>query len=85
MIKYAKELGDVLRTFNTDEYIRFINKNRELYEPYVYAIFIRNKDNKRWLLGTMAKMIMNRTDMSEETRDRAKKILADMNWSEEII
>ena len=33
----------------------------------------------------MAKMIMNRTDMSEETRDRAKKILADMNWSEEII
>ena len=85
MVKYAIDLGNVLRTFNTDEFIRFIKKNRERYEPNAYAIFMQNKSNKKWLLGTMAKMVMQRTDMNEETRDRAKKILADLDWSEEII
>lgn len=78
---YAIDLGNVLRTFNTDKFIRFINRNRKLYEPNVYLKFMRNKDNKRWLLEKMAKMVMSRTDMNEETRDKAKKILADLEAS----
>lgn len=84
MIEYANELGDVLRTFDTDKLIKFIEENKEHYRPQMYQIFLMNKDNKQFLLGCMAKMIMNRTDMDAGTRKRAKAILKELNWDTKI-
>lgn len=84
MIEYAKELGDVLRTFDTNKFVKFIKKNKSLYSLKARAIFLKNRKNKRFLLGCMAKIVMARTDMDEQTKARAKEILAEMNWSENI-
>lgn len=84
MIKYAKELGDVLRTFDTNKFVKFIKKNKSLYNLKARAIFLIKRKDKRFLLGCMAKIVMDRTDMDEQTKARAKEILAEMNWSENI-
>lgn len=82
MNEYARKLGEVLKTFNPQRMRKFINANRKLYYKTALGFFDNYDD--QWLLGTMAKMIMNRNDMSEEYKSRAREILDEMGWDYEI-
>ena len=82
MNDYAKELGKVLRSFDPKRMRKFIKKHRRLYSP----MFVNLADiqDDQWVLGLMSKMIMNRTDMSDEDRKKAMAILDQNRWDYEI-
>ena len=82
MNEYAKSLGDVLRTFDTDRMRAFIHTHAGVYPPE-YVKSFETKDDE-FVSGMMAKMVMNRVDMSDEDRQKAKEILKKMGWDEKI-
>lgn len=83
MIEYARQLGSVLRTFDTDLMRKFIQDNRDLYGKGVAEAILSNDDS--FIKGMMAKMIMNRNDMSLNDRNKAKAVLNEMGWDESIL
>lgn len=83
MNEYSIELGKVLRTFNPTEMRKFIEDHRYLYGKGYPELFLENDDY--FIRGMMAKMVMNRNDMSLNDRNKAKAILNEMNWSESIL
>lgn len=81
MIQYAVDLGNALRTFEPEKLREHIRKYKSIL-PEADELL---KMDDRFTLGMIAKMVMNRTDMTNEDRKRAKAILDEMGWSEEII
>lgn len=77
--KYVRELGKVLRTFDPSEYRRFLERwSGTMLDPSIVRIFQKKED---WfVLGCMAKMVMERTDMLEESRAKARAILDELGW-----
>ena len=82
MREYATQLRKVLITFDTDRMRDFVEEHRGLYSATALYFFEHNDDD--WLLGTMAKMVIARTDTSEEHKARAREILDGMGWDYEI-
>lgn len=82
MDQYVKDLGKVLRSFDTGRMRGFIQKHKDMYSKEAVFCFENNDD--QWLLGVMAKMVMNRTDMSATDRNIAMAILDAMGWDYEI-
>lgn len=80
---YTKALGEVLRTFDPSEMRQFIDENRDLYQKGMADAMLSQDDT--FIRGMMAKMVMNRTDMSLNDRNKAKAILNEMGWSESIL
>lgn len=77
--QYAKELGNVLRTFNPEKMRKFSEKRDPgLLERYPSLA------NDRYMRGCMAKMILTRTDMNYKTKAKARKILDDLGWDYRI-
>lgn len=83
MIEYAKQLGAVLRTFDTDLMRKFIQDNRDLYGKGVADAILSNDDY--FIRGMMAKMVLGRVDMSLNDRNKAKAVLDEMGWDESIL
>lgn len=81
MNEYARELGKVLRSFDTGRMRKFVQKHKDMYSKEAMSCFENNNDS--WLLGAMAKMVMNRTDMSATDRNIAMAILDAMGWDYE--
>lgn len=81
--EYVKELGRVLRTFDPSEMRKFIEEHRYLYGKGYPELFLQNDDY--FIRGMMAKMVMNRKDMSFNDRNKARAILQEMDWSESIL
>lgn len=81
--EYVKELGIVLRTFDPKQMRKFIEDHRYLYGKGYPELFLQNDDY--FIRGMMAKMVMNRTDMSQNDRNKARAILYEMDWSESIL
>lgn len=79
MSEYVKELGEVLKTFDVEKMREFINEHGEIYHHINYNLIF----NDKWVKGCMAKMIIARTDMTEELKDEAKKVLDEMGWDYE--
>lgn len=80
---YSKELGDILRTFDPELMREFIKRNRHLYPQGIADALLSNDD---WFIrGMMAKMVINRTDMSFNDQKKARVILNKMNWGESIL
>lgn len=82
MREYAAQLKKVLITFDTDRMRGFVRKHRDLYSETALHFLEHNGDD--WLLGTMAKMVIARTDISEEHKAKAREILDRMGWSYDI-
>ena len=80
---YSKALGAVLRTFDPNEMRQFANKNRGIYAKGVADAIISMDDT--FIRGMMAKLIMNRDDMSLNDRNKAKAILNELGWDENIL
>ena len=83
MSDYVRELGIVLRTFDPTKMRQFIEDHRYLYGKGYPELFLQNDDY--FIRGMMAKMVMNRTDMSQNDRNKARAILYEMNWDESIL
>ena len=81
MNEYAKELGEVLKTFDTAKLREFILEHWDMYRILTSPELIAND---KWLKGAMAKMILARTDMPEDLKEEAKKVLDEMGWDYEI-
>ena len=76
MNNYAKELGEVLRTFDVEKFREFVDKR---------SIFITEPDisfykNDGYMKGMMAKMIIARTDMPKELKEEAMMVLDVLGW-----
>ena len=82
MSEYAKELGKVLKSFDPKRMRKFFKKHRQLYNP-MFVKFMDDNDDQ-WVLGVMAKMVMSRTDMSDNDRKKAMAILDQKGWDYEI-
>lgn len=82
MREYAAQLKKVLITFDTDRMRGFFKEHRDLYSATTLHLLEHNDD--QWLLGTMAKMVIARTDISEEHKAKAREILDRMGWSYDI-
>lgn len=82
MSEYAKELGKVLKSFDPKRMRKFFKKHRRLYNPMLVN-FMDDYDDQ-WVLGVMAKMVMSRTDMSDNDRKKAMAILDQKGWDYEI-
>ena len=80
--RYEYEFGKVLRTFDVERFKRFIEKNKTLYDPYMY-LMAKDKPNW-WFEGVMAKSILNRHDMGIKEQMRAKAILDALGWDYNI-
>ena len=80
---YSKALGEVLRTFDPNKMRQFIDENRDLYQKGMADAMLSQDDT--FIRGMMAKMVMNRTDMSLNDRNKAKAILNEMGWDESIL
>lgn len=77
--QYAKELGKVLRTFDPEKMRKFSEKrNPGLLERYPSLA------NDRYMRGSMAKMVLIRTDMGYKTKAKAREILDDLGWDYRI-
>lgn len=79
MNEYAKELGEVLQTFDIKLFRQFILDHIELYSTNVGNSLLLMCDD-RFAKGMMAKMILARTDMPIRLKQQAKQILNDMEW-----
>lgn len=82
MMEYAAQLRKVLITFDTDRMRDFVEEHRDLYSATALYFLEHNDDD--WLLGTMAKMVIVRTDIDEENKARAREILDGMGWGYDI-
>jgi len=80
---YSKALGEVLRTFDPSAMRKFANENRGIYAKGVADAIISMDDT--FIRGMMAKLIMNRDDMSLNDRNKAKAILNELGWDESIL
>lgn len=81
MNEYATELGEVLKTFNVTKMRLFILDHWDEYRLLTAPDLIIDDG---WLEGCMAKMILARTDMPDELKERAKHVLDLMGWDYEI-
>lgn len=77
---YEKELGKVVRSFDVDRFKGFIEKHKGYFNSYYFTI---GKDDE-WFLGCMAKIVMNRNDMSVKDKEKAKEILDKLGWDYEV-
>ncbi|MBR0456509.1 MAG: hypothetical protein IJJ01_07540 [Firmicutes bacterium] len=81
MNEYAKELGEVLKTFDVQKLRHFILEHWDMYR-HLTAPELINDDS--WLKGCMAKMILARIDMPDDLREKAKEVLDELGWDYEI-
>lgn len=81
MTEYAKELGEVLKTFNAEKFRQFVKEK----DPMRYYSNLNILEVDQYALGTMAKMILARTDMPEDLIEKSKAILDELEWTYGIV
>ena len=77
MSDYAKELGDSIRDFNVHKFKMFLARHLT-YESLERGLYNHTDD---WYEGLMAKMVLARIDMPDDTRKKAKEVLDKLGWS----
>ena len=77
---YVKELGEVLETCNTKKLIKFIEKWEKQGAINIGSTEAIRKKEIKYQQGIMAKMIMGRTDLSQNAYDWAKRVLDKLGW-----
>jgi hypothetical protein len=84
MIKYAKERDKALESRNPEVFIEFMEKwaKKGSISPLIVMAF--KSRPKEVQIGTMAKMVMQCTKISMETRMWAMDELDKLGWSYEI-
>ena len=76
MNDYTKELGEVLRTFDVEKLREFVDKHSDIITKPDRSFY----ENDGYMKGTMAKMIIARTDMPEELKEEAMMVLDVLGW-----
>ena len=73
--RYVKELGEVLETRSVAELEKFLKKwvKKGVIDAHQYKRFMLSSDETK--LGTLCKMICNRLDTKEETKQWAREQL----------
>lgn len=73
---YAKELGNALKDFDLHKFKMFLVRH-VTYDRLERGLYSHTDD---WYEGLMAKLVLTRTDMPEDTRKRAKEVLDRLGW-----
>lgn len=76
MNDYAKELGEVLRTFDVEKLREFIEKYSNIITKPHRSFY----ENDGYMKGMMAKMIIARMDMPDELKEEAMTVLDVLGW-----
>lgn len=80
MSDYTKELGDSIKDFDVHKFKMFLARQLT-YENLERGLYSHTDE---WYEGLMAKMILARTDMPDDTRKRAKEALDKLGWDYSI-